>query len=71
MASAGANVRHLDHVSTQIPYVITVACLSMIMFGIAGFVQNIAIMLPISIATTIIMAFVLKKTIGTTLPKTI
>lgn len=69
MASAGANVKHLDHVSTQIPYVGTVAVLSLVMFGVAGFLQNAAIMLPIAIAATIATAYVLKKTIGTTLPK--
>lgn len=69
MASAGANVMHLSHVSTQLPYVATVACLSLIMFGVAGFVQNAAIMIPISIVLTIVLAFILKKTIGTVLPK--
>ena len=40
MASAGAQCKHVDHVSTQLPYAITVAAISFVMFVIAGFVQN-------------------------------
>ncbi len=50
MASAGANSDHVTHVSTQLPYAITVATVSFISFIIAGFVQNAFICLPIAIA---------------------
>lgn len=40
MASAGAQCNHLNHVSTQIPYVVTVAAVSFITYVIAGYVQN-------------------------------
>ena len=43
MASAGAQCAHLDHVSTQLPYALTVAIVSFIGFIVAGFVQNVYI----------------------------
>ena len=49
MASAGAQCNHVNHVSTQLPYAITVAAVSFVSFIIAGFVQNWLICLPISI----------------------
>lgn len=64
MASAGANCNHLEHVSTQMPYVITVGSLSFVCFVIAGFVRNAPICLAIGVALTIITCLVLKKTIG-------
>lgn len=64
MASAGANVNHIDHVSTQLPYAITVACISFVMFVIAGIVQNAVICLAIGVVLTVAVVFVLKKTAG-------
>ena len=64
MSSAGANMLHVNHVSTQLPYVITMAVISFVMFVIAGFVQNAWICLPIGAALTIGTLLVLKKTIG-------
>ena len=64
MASAGANIQHVDHVSTQLPYVLTMAAVSFVCFVIAGFVQNWIIVLPIGVVLTIGVLFVLKKTIG-------
>ncbi len=60
MSSAGAQCDHLVHVSTQIPYALTVAGISFVMFIIAGFVQNIWICFPIGIVLTVVTAFVLK-----------
>jgi Na+/H+ antiporter NhaC len=60
MSSAGAQCDHLVHVSTQIPYALTVAGISFVMFLIAGFVQNIWICFPLGIVLTITTAFVLK-----------
>ncbi len=60
MSSAGAQCNHLNHVSTQMPYAITVASISFVMFVIAGFVQNVFICLPLGIALTIATLFVLK-----------
>ena len=64
MASAGANVNHIEHVSTQLPYVITVAVISFVCFVIAGFVQNAIICLGIGIVLVIVALLVLKKTVG-------
>ena len=49
MASAGAQCNHINHVSTQLPYALTVAAVSFVSYIIAGFVQNYMIVLPIAI----------------------
>lgn len=43
MASAGAQCDHVNHVSTQLPYAITVAVISFITYIIAGITQNMNI----------------------------
>ena len=53
MSSAGANCNHINHVSTQLPYALTVAAISFVMYIIAGFVQNAWICLPIGIVLTV------------------
>ena len=53
MASAGANCNHVEHVSTQLPYAITVAAVSFVSFLFAGFVPNAWIALPVGILLTI------------------
>ena len=63
MSSAGAECNHINHVSTQMPYAITVAGISFVMFIIAGFVQNAWICLPIGIVLTIATLFVIKMII--------
>ena len=50
MASAGAQCEHLDHVSTQLPYAITVAAVSFVGFIVAGFVQNVFVTWLVSAA---------------------
>ena len=50
MASAGADCNHIAHVSTQLPYALTVAAVSFVGYILAGFVQNVWIVLPVSIA---------------------
>ncbi len=60
MSSAGGQCNHLNHVSTQMPYAITVAAISFVMFVIAGFVQNVFICLPLGIVLTIATLFVIK-----------
>ena len=64
MASAGANCNHIEHVQTQLPYVITVALISFVNFIIAGFVKNAWICLPIGIVMTIVVLFILRATVG-------
>ena len=60
MASAGAQIQHINHVSTQLPYALTVAGISFVNYIIAGFVQNAIICLIIGVALTIATLFVLK-----------
>ena len=64
MASAGANVNHVTHVSTQLPYAITVAALSFVCFVIAGFVQNALICLIVGVALVFGTLFVMRSTVG-------
>ena len=56
MASAGAQCNHIGHVSTQLPYAMTVGGVSFVGFVLAGFVQNVWVVLPVSI---VLMAAVL------------
>ncbi len=60
MSSAGGQCNHLNHVSTQMPYAITVAAISFVMFVISGFVQNVFICLPLGIALMVGTLFVIK-----------
>ena len=60
MSSAGGQCNHLNHVSTQMPYAITVAAISAVMFVLAGFVQNAWICLPLGIALTVATLFIIK-----------
>ncbi len=60
MASAGAQCDHINHVSTQLPYALTVAGVSFVSYIIAGFISNWIIVLPISIVLMIGTLFVIK-----------
>ena len=60
MSSAGAQCDHINHVSTQLPYAITVAGISFVCYILAGFVQNVYISLGVAIALTAITLFVIK-----------
>ena len=61
MASAGAQCNHLNHVSTQLPYAMTVAAVSFVSYIIAGFVQNVFIVLPLAIVLMIATLLIIKK----------
>ena len=61
MSSAGAECNHVNHVSTQLPYAITVAAISFVCYIVAGFVQNWLIMLPVGIVLTLVTLFCIKK----------
>lgn len=60
MASAGGQCNHVNHVSTQLPYAITVAAVSCVTYVIAGFVRNAFICLPIGIILMIGTLYVIK-----------
>jgi tetracycline resistance efflux pump len=53
MSSAGAQCDHVTHVSTQLPYALTVACISFVNYIIAGFVRNAAICLITGVILTV------------------
>ena len=53
MASAGAQCDHIQHVSTQLPYAMTVAAISFVTYIAAGFIQNWAISLLIGVVLTV------------------
>ncbi len=61
MASAGGQCDHVNHVSTQLPYALTVAAISFVTYVIAGFVQNPWIPLALGIMMTIGVLVVLKN----------
>jgi len=60
MSSAGAQCEHVNHVSTQLPYAITVAVVSFVSYLITGFVQNWMITLPIGIVLMLATLFVIR-----------
>lgn len=60
MSSAGAQCEDVNHVSTQLPYALTVAAVSFVAYVITGFVQNWIISLPIAIVLMIGTLVVIK-----------
>ena len=64
MASAGAHCYHLNHVSTQIPYGVTVAAVSFVSFIIAGLVQNVVVCMAIAVVLMIATLFVIKAIVA-------
>ena len=63
MASAGAQCDHVNHVSTQLPYAVTVAAISFVTYIVAGFTQSALISLPVGTLLTIGVLFALKRTV--------
>ncbi len=55
MSSAGAQCEHLLHVSTQLPYAITVALISFVCYIIAGIVKNPIV--PLIVGVVVLFAF--------------
>ena len=72
MASAGAQIQHVNHVSSQLPYALSVAAVSFVTYIIAGLIQlfvtnfvlNVVLSLLIGVVLTIGMLFVLKAIFG-------
>ena len=61
MSSAGARCDHINHVSTQMPYAITVAFVSFVSYIIAGFVQSAWIALPLAVVLMVVTLFVIRS----------
>ncbi len=70
MASAGAQCKHVNHVSTQLPYALLVAAVSFITYIIAGFTQNVFLSLPIGILLLIAVLYVIKLNVGSSKSET-
>ncbi len=60
MSSAGAQCEHVNHVSTQLPYALTVAAVSFVGYILAGFVQSWYIVLPVMAVVMVGVLFVIK-----------
>ena len=61
MASAGAQCDHVNHVSTQLPYAITVAAISFVSYLIAGFTKSALITWPIALVLLIGIMLIMKR----------
>ncbi len=61
MASAGADCDHVEHVSTQLPYAVTVAAISFVTYIVAGYVQNAALCLAVGAVLTVGTLWVINK----------
>ena len=64
MASTGAQCDHVNHVSTQMPYAFTVAAVCIVGYLIAGFIQNVFVVLGISIVLMLVVLFAIKFVVG-------
>ncbi len=64
MASAGAQCNHVNHVSTQLPYALTVAAVSAVAYILAGFIRNWMIVLPIAIIMMVATLLVIKLAVA-------
>lgn len=64
MSSAGAQCDHVNHVSTQLPYALTVAAVSFVSYILAGLVQNVYIALPIAVLLMLGTLVVIKLSTG-------
>lgn len=53
MASAGAQVSLVEHVTTQLPYVMTVAAICFVVYLLAGMVHNSLICLAVGVVITV------------------
>ena len=74
MASAGAECKHVHHVSSQLPYALTVAAVSFLTFVVAGFTQQLGVIASAAISwifgiAMIFSALWLLKRIGSRQPR--
>ena len=60
MASAGAQCKHVNHVTTQLPYALLVSVISFITYIVAGFSQSALISLPVGIVLLLAALFAIR-----------
>ena len=64
MSSTGAMCNHINHVTTQLPYALTVAAVSFVGYIFAGFVQSAWVVLPVSMLMLFAVLYVIKLATG-------
>ena len=60
MASTGAQCDHVNHVSTQLPYALTVAAVCVVGYLLSGFVHNVFIVLGFSLVLMLAVLFAIR-----------
>ena len=62
MASTGGQCDHINHVNTQLPYVLTACAVSFVGYILAGFIQSWMITLPICLVMLFVVLMVIRTT---------
>jgi len=60
LSSTGARCKHIDHVATQLPYALAMACVSAVGFIVLGFINSLPMAFFASSITFIAVLFVMK-----------
>ena len=60
MASTGAQCDHINHVNTQLPYAMLAAGVSFVGFVLAGYIQNVLIVLPVCLALMLVILLTIR-----------
>ena len=60
MASAGAACDHIQHVSTQLPYALTVAAVSFVCYIFTGFIRSWLVCLPLSAVLMVAVLLIIR-----------
>ncbi len=66
LASAGAQCSHLEHVATQVPYVLTVSACCIVGYLVDGFTQNGWLGLAVSLGCLFLVMFIVKMKVPAT-----
>ena len=64
LSSAASNIRHTDHIKTQIPYSVTCAVCACVGYIVSGFINNWYIPLAVTIGTFVVAILILNKLFG-------
>jgi len=63
MSSTGAMCSHINHVSTQLPYALTVAAVSFLGYILAGFIPSAWVVLPISLVVLFSVLMIIRAAV--------
>jgi Na+/H+ antiporter NhaC len=61
MSSAGAQCEHINHVTTQLPYVMTTAAVSFLTFLVAGFTKSAVLSLAFGIVVLFLLLMFIRR----------